>query len=107
MKDEHNEYVVTQPQGGWLVAGTRISLASVIHAYWNGRLPESIVADFPTLSLEQVHGAIAYYLKHRSKVDQFLETQDEQWAQFKQKSAAQHNLLIKRMRESSGATASI
>ncbi|MFT3878089.1 MAG: DUF433 domain-containing protein [Gemmatales bacterium] len=105
MNNEHNEYVVAQSQGGWLVAGTRISLASIIHAYWNGRLPESIIADFPTLSLEKVHGAIAYYLKHRSTVDQYLETQDEQWEQFKQKSTAQHNLLIKRMRETVGATA--
>ncbi len=107
MNNEHNEYVATEPQGGWLVAGTRISLASVVHAYWNGRLPESIVADFPALSLEQVHGAIAYYLKHRSSVDQYLETQDKQWDQFKQKSSAQHSPLIKRMRESTGATASL
>jgi uncharacterized protein (DUF433 family) len=53
-------YVTPNPSGGWQIAGTRVSLDSIVHAYWEGRLPEAIVADFPSLSLEQVHGAIAY-----------------------------------------------
>ena len=58
-------YVTKTPEGGWRVAGSRVSLDSIVHAFHHGRMPESIVADFPSLSLEQVYGAIAYYLQER------------------------------------------
>jgi hypothetical protein len=40
------KYVSPTPSGGWRVTGTRDSLDSIIHAYFEGRLPEAIVA-FP------------------------------------------------------------
>jgi uncharacterized protein (DUF433 family) len=55
----------------WL-ATTRVSLDSVVYAFWNGQTAESIAQSFPTLSLEQVYGAIAFYLGHRDEVDGFL-----------------------------------
>lgn len=106
MNDTNSEYVVPQAQGGWYLAGTRVSLGSIVHAYWNGRLPEAIVADFPSLSLEQVHGAIAYYLKHRPAVDLYLSEQDERWAQFQQTSNAQHGPLLKRVLQTATSTTS-
>ncbi|HEX9732409.1 MAG TPA: hypothetical protein VGG06_10530 [Thermoanaerobaculia bacterium] len=39
----------------------------------SGQAPESIVRSFPLLSLEQVYGAITYYLAHREEVDAHLE----------------------------------
>ena len=61
------------PQGTWRIAGTRVSLDSVIHAFWEGATPEEICQDFPSLSLPQVYEAIAYYLKQRAKVDAYLQ----------------------------------
>ena len=98
MTEAAPEYVVRTPHGGWRVAGTRVSLDSVVHAYWQGRLPEAIAADFPALSLEQVHGAIAFYLRHRAEIDRYLTEQDHRWAQFQQESAARHGPLLSRIR---------
>lgn len=91
-------YVVRTPQGGYRVAGTRVSLDSVIHAWWDGRLPEAIVADFPALSLEQVHGVIAHYLRNRAELDRYLKEQDTRWRQFQHESAARLEPLVRRMR---------
>jgi uncharacterized protein (DUF433 family) len=99
MTDSTTEYVTRTPQGGWRVAGTRVSLDSVVHAYWNGRLPEAIAADFPSLTLEQVHGTLAFYLRHRAAIDQYLAEQDARWQLLQQESAARHGPLLQRIRQ--------
>jgi uncharacterized protein (DUF433 family) len=63
-----NEYVEEQ-EGGYRIRGTRISLDSLVYAFLNGQTAESIAQSFPLLSLEQVYGAITFYLAHRSEVD--------------------------------------
>ena len=50
--------------GGLYLAGTRVSLDSVVIHFQEGASPEEIVESFSTLSLWQVYGAIAYYLQH-------------------------------------------
>lgn len=64
---------VEERDGGYWVAGTRISLDSVVYAFNEGQSAESIARDFPVLRLEQVYGAIAFYLAHRSEIDAYLE----------------------------------
>ncbi len=64
---------VDQHDGGYWVAGTRVSLDSVVYAFLQGDSPESIAQSFPVLTLEQVYGAVAFYLGHRSEVDAYLE----------------------------------
>jgi hypothetical protein len=61
-------------------------------------LPEAIAADFPALSLEQFHGAIAYYLRHRAEIDNYLEEQDARWRRFQEERAARHAPLFQRVR---------
>jgi uncharacterized protein (DUF433 family) len=56
--------------GGYYVAGKRISLDSVVYLYRDGASAEAIQDDFPTLSLEQIHGAIAFYLANKASVDE-------------------------------------
>jgi uncharacterized protein (DUF433 family) len=55
--------------GGYYVAGTRVSLDSIVYAFREGESPEAIQRNFEALSLEHVYGAIAYYLHHRDEVD--------------------------------------
>jgi uncharacterized protein (DUF433 family) len=102
MAEAAPEYVTPAPGGGWRVAGTRVSLDSVVQAYWQGRLPEAIAADFPALSLEQVHGAIAFYLRHRAEIDRYLAEQDRRWEQFRQESESRHGPLLQRVRAAAG-----
>ncbi len=63
---------VEQRDGTYWVSGTRVSLDSVVQAFWSGQTPESTAQSFPTLSLEQVYGAIAFYLAQRSEIDPYL-----------------------------------
>ena len=55
-------YVERNTQGTLVVAGSRVSVGSVVRAFWTGETPETICQAYPALSLEQVYGAIAYYL---------------------------------------------
>jgi len=66
------QYVEYRDQGYW-VTGTRVSLDSVVLAFQGGLSPETIAIEcFPTLTLEQVYGAITYYLSHKAEVDEYL-----------------------------------
>ena len=68
---------VDERDGGYWVAGTRVSLDSVIFAFLDGLSPETIAAEcFPVLTLEQVYGAITYYLARRVDVDRYLRQAD-------------------------------
>jgi uncharacterized protein (DUF433 family) len=92
------EYVEQTADGGWRVAGTRVSLDSIVHAYWDGRSPEAIVDEFPTLTAEQVYGALAYYLRHKSEIDHYLEQQAHRWQHVQGRSETQHTALLHRLR---------
>ena len=65
---EHSEYVEKR-NGGFYVAGTRISLDSIVYSFKDRDSPETIRQNFSSLSLEQVYGAIAFYLAHEPEVD--------------------------------------
>lgn len=65
------EYVEIR-NGGYYAAGTRVSLDSIVVAFLRGESPEGIVESFPALSLEQVFGALAYYLANRDSIDRYL-----------------------------------
>lgn len=72
------QYVEQREQGYW-IAGSRVSLESVVLAFLDGYSPETIVAEcFPVLSLEQVYGTIAYYLSNRRAINAYLEQVDVQ-----------------------------
>ena len=71
---------VEKRDGGYWVAGTRVSLDSVVFAFLDGLSPETIVTEcFPALTLEQVYGAITYYLSHRAELDDYLKRADAEF----------------------------
>ena len=67
-----NTVYVEQREGGYRVAGTRVSLDSIVCAFLAGQTAESIAQSFPILRLEQVYGAIAFYLANRPAIDAYL-----------------------------------
>jgi uncharacterized protein (DUF433 family) len=71
------EYV-EQRDGGYWIIGTRVSLESVVCAFLRGAALESIAQSFPILKLEEVYGAITYYLSHRPDVDAHLRQHDRE-----------------------------
>ena len=72
------EYVEKR-KGGYYVISSRVSLESVICLFLDGASPETIVDEFPTLSLEQVYGAITFYLANRAKIDAYLTESEKLW----------------------------
>jgi uncharacterized protein (DUF433 family) len=70
---------VEYKNNGYLIAGTRISLDSIVYAFRNGISPESIAQSFPLLTLEQVYGAIAFYLANRKEIDAYLAAEEEEF----------------------------
>jgi uncharacterized protein (DUF433 family) len=76
---------VEMRDGGYWVRGTRVSLDSVVVAFVQGLSPEAIAAEcFPTLTLEQVYGAITHYLAHRSEIDAYLKQADAEFESLRQ-----------------------
>ena len=63
---------IEQRDGVYTVAGTHVSLDSIVYAFLSGQSAEAIAQAFPVLNLEQVYGAITYYLAHRNDVDRYL-----------------------------------
>lgn len=76
---------VTQINGAYRITGTRISLDSVVYAFLDGQTPECIVQAFPLLTLEQVYGAIAFYLAHRVEIDGYLEQGEMEFEALRQR----------------------
>ena len=74
---EHSEYV-EQRNGGFYVAGTRVSLDSIVYSFKAGDSPETIRQNFSSLTLEQVYGAIAFYLAHEQEVDSNVREGEEE-----------------------------
>jgi hypothetical protein len=70
-------YVEDRDRGYW-IKGTRISLDSIVYAFQRGAAPETIWRSFPLLSLEEVYGALTFYLAHEEEIDAYLRESDAQ-----------------------------
>jgi len=85
-----NDYIERR-DGGYWVQGTRVSLDSIVYRFLEGLSPESILSDcFPVLTLEQVYGAITYYLHNRADVDQYLQESDREYESFRERVRAEY-----------------
>jgi len=69
----HSQYI-DQRNGGYYVAGTRISLDSIVYAHNRGESPEQILENFPLVGgLARIYGTIAFYLDNKVDIDRYLE----------------------------------
>jgi len=92
-----NDYI-EQRDGGYWIRGTRVSLDSIVYRFLEGLSPDSIQIDcFPTLTLEQVYGAITYYLGHRANVDAYLQEADRAYEAFRQRVRAEYPDVHRRL----------
>jgi uncharacterized protein (DUF433 family) len=72
------EYV-EERQGGYYVAGTRISLDSIVQCFDEGLSPEAILGEFETLTLVRVFGAITFYLENQPAIDAYRMRQKQRF----------------------------
>jgi uncharacterized protein (DUF433 family) len=93
------EYV-EQREGGYWITGTRVSLDSIVYAFLRGAAPESVAQSFPILKLEEVYGAITYYLSHRAEVDSYLRQHDREFEVLRAQARRANPSLHKKLEES-------
>ena len=74
---------VERRENVFYIMESRVPLDAIIHEYKNGAPVESIRLSFPTLTLEQIHGALAFYHANRSEVEGAILDAGEKWEQFR------------------------
>lgn len=83
------------------VAGSRVTLDSLIHQFQHGATAEQIQEDFPSVSLRDIYAVIAYYLQHTRSVEEYLCEQSQGAVKARQEIEAGQNTgnLRARLRE--------
>jgi uncharacterized protein (DUF433 family) len=97
------EYV-EQREGGFYITGSRVSLGSVTHAFLRGESPEDIAGSFPAISLEQVFGAVTFYLANREMIDRYLEEEKLEFARLRAEARRDHPALYARLEAARGTS---
>jgi uncharacterized protein (DUF433 family) len=64
-----NREFVERRDGSFYLIGSRVPLAHLVREFQHGELPEAIRSHYPTLTLEQVYGAITFYLGAKEQVE--------------------------------------
>lgn len=90
-------YVEQRDKGYWIL-GTRISLDSVVYSFLSGESPESIAQNLPLLSLEQVYGAITFYLANREFLDAYLEEGEAEFRELQESCKEKSPLLYQKLK---------
>ncbi|GAA6616083.1 DUF433 domain-containing protein [Scytonema sp. NUACC26] len=91
------QYVEQRNKGYW-IEGTRISLDSVVYEFLNGETPESIAQNFPLLTLEQIYGAITFYLANRELIDTYLKEAEEEFEKLQQSLREKNPSLYRKLK---------
>jgi hypothetical protein len=78
-----------------------VTLDSVVREFTGGATAEQIQDDFPTLSLREIYGAIAYYLEHEDRVEEYLQRRDQEAVQVRRETEdrPRSDALRRRIRE--------
>lgn len=63
--------------GAIRVGSSRVLLEIVIRAFQDGASAESIVDSYSALTLADTYGVIAYYLKNKDSVEEYLNQREE------------------------------
>jgi uncharacterized protein (DUF433 family) len=70
--------IQTDAHGVVRVAGTRVTLDTIVDAFVTGATAEEIAQQYPTVPLVDVYSVITYYLRHKSGVQEYLAKREEQ-----------------------------
>jgi len=76
------------------VGDSQVLLDLVIREFNNGAEPEAIAHGYPTLDLADVYGVIAYYLRHRKDIDDYLCTRRQEAEKLRQEIEAKQSSRV-------------
>jgi uncharacterized protein (DUF433 family) len=93
-------YVRVDEHGAMRIGNSRVVLDSIVAGFEQGHSPETLQQQYPMLSLEEVYGAITYYLAHTDEVRAYLKRQDELWEAWRAKSVTRPSPVVERLRAS-------
>jgi len=91
-------YVSVDAHGVIRVGNSRVMLDSIVVSFEQGHSAETIQQQYPALSLEEVYGAIAWYLAHAEEVAQYLKRQHAVWQHWRAEAAKHPNPVVQRLR---------
>jgi uncharacterized protein (DUF433 family) len=92
------EYI-EQRDGGYFVKSTRVSLDSVVYGFLRGESPEGIADSYPALNLEQIFGALAFYLANRETIDRYPSESRHEFEKLRQQSRQENPALYAKLDE--------
>ena len=79
MAEPTQDNLVDRRNGNYYVSGSRVSLASIIYEHKDGSSVETILENFPTLSIPQITAAVEFYLANRLEVETHLRDSEASW----------------------------
>ncbi len=100
MKDDY----VKKVGATFRVAGTRVSLTSIVDTFREGQSAESIAENYSALTLEQVYGALAFYLRRQKEIDDYLRREEAADERARGDWAADPSNLIRKLRRARHAS---
>jgi len=95
---QSKEYVTIDKEGAMYVGEAAVPMEAIVIAYDAGDSPEMIGRQYRNLSLEEIHGAIAYYLGNKNLVLEYMTRQDALWDHWEKKLTANPSPVIQRLR---------
>jgi uncharacterized protein (DUF433 family) len=70
MRFPESPYLDENEYGALRIKGTRVGIEPIVVRFQEGASPDEIARSFPTVTLAQVYGAIAYYLENKQLIDE-------------------------------------
>ena len=99
-------YVRADEHGAMRVGSTSVMLDSIVAAFDEGHSAKTIHQQYPTLTLEEIHRAVTYYLSYADEVGEYLKRQGALWEKRRRESASQTNPVVDRLQASRATDAS-
>lgn len=81
--------IQTDSDGVIRVAGTRVTLDTLVAAFEMGATAEEIVQQYPSVALADVYSVIAYYLRHQSEIRAYLGQRQQHAANLREQNERQ------------------
>ena len=75
----------TDAHGVVRIGETRVTLDTVVYEFEQGSTAEEIAYQFDVLNLADVYAVIAYYLRHQDEVKAYLQEQERQATEIREK----------------------
>lgn len=69
-------YVRLDDTGTYRVGGTRARLDTIVYEYLQSGSADSVTQAFPQIGLENIYGALAFYLANREEVHVYLKRRE-------------------------------